>query len=133
MTLNRLLSAISWLFIFISIPTQKQRFEDYATLKSELTKFDIVGMLATEMQKSRISESLTKKLVHALKHISGQSRESAVVSLIDNLPILYPILPTVMMVLRDILPELAQETKETLFTELRNILGSQLLSLCCPN
>jgi hypothetical protein len=113
-------------------PYSETAVEDYETLKAELRKFDIVGMLAAEMQKSRISEALTRKLVRALSHISDPSREAAITSLTENLPILYPILPTVMMVLRDILPELSSDTREALFAQLRRIIETNSYLCAVP-
>ena len=98
--------------------------EDYETLKTELAKFDIVGMLAAEMNKPRISELLTRKLVKAVKHLTHQSRDTAVLSLIENLPTLYPIFPTVMMVIRDVLADLSPSTRVRVFTELRRLIDS---------
>jgi predicted RNA-binding protein YlxR (DUF448 family) len=105
--------------------------EDYETLKGELAKFDIVGMLAVEMNKPRISESLTRKLVRAVKHLTHQSRDTAVLSLIENLPTLYPIFPTVMMVIRDVLADLSPQTRGRIFIELRRLIdtGSYLCAV----
>jgi hypothetical protein len=43
--------------------------EDYELLKEELKKFDIVGLLAREMRKSRIDESITRRLVQSVKFL----------------------------------------------------------------
>ncbi|MEW6386741.1 MAG: RNA-directed DNA polymerase [Thermodesulfobacteriota bacterium] len=105
--------------------------EDYETLKKELTKFDIVGMLSAEMQKTRISESLTRKLVQAVAHIPPSTRDRAVISLIENLQVLYPIFPTVMIVIRGILSELSNDAKRLIFSKLRELIntGSYICSV----
>lgn len=46
-------------------PYSETADEDYELLKGELEKFDIVGMLASEMQKTRVQENLVRKLVRA--------------------------------------------------------------------
>lgn len=98
--------------------------EDYETLKTELMKFDIVGMLSAEMHKTRISLGITKKLVRAIKHLKTTTRSLAIRSLMENLPTLYPIFPTVMMVIRDILDELDDDVREIVFQQLRELITS---------
>ncbi len=97
--------------------------DDYETLKKELRKFDIVGMLAAEMQKARIAESLTRKLVRAIRHLSAPLRDSAISSLMDNLPTLYPIFPTVMMVVRDVLTAISSKTRIKVFAAIRTLVA----------
>ena len=73
--------------------------EDYHTLEEELRKFDIVGMLAREMRKSRIDEGVTRRLISAVRFLRQPLRDKTVEALIENFGILYPVLPTVMIVL----------------------------------
>lgn len=96
--------------------------EDYDSLCEELSKFDIVGMLASEMQKSRIAEGVTKKLIRAIAHIHESAKNPAVLSLLENLHVLYPIFPTVMLLLKSIINELNGETKDKVFSTLREII-----------
>ena len=86
--------------------------EDYDSLCEELSKFDIVGMLASEMKKSRIAEGVTRKLIRAIAHIHESAKNPAILSLLENLHVLYPIFPTVMLVLKSTINELKEETKE---------------------
>ena len=48
--------------------------DDYKALCDELGRFDIVGMLASEMQKTRVQEGLTRKLIKALAHLDDRTR-----------------------------------------------------------
>lgn len=98
--------------------------EDYDSLLQELNKFDIVSLLASEMQKTRISEGLTRKLVKAIAHINDRMKDSAILSLMDNLNILYPIYPTVMILLISIVNNLHSKTKKNVFEVLRNLIES---------
>lgn len=65
--------------------------EDYESLKQELSKFDIVGMLGRELAKSRIDEGLTRRLISAVRHLPRAAQNSAVSSLILSLEVLYPV------------------------------------------
>ena len=96
--------------------------EDYDILCEELNKFDVVGMLAREMQKSRIAEGVTKKLIKAIAHIREPVKNTAVLSLLKNMHVLYPIFPTVMLLLKGIVDDLNNEVKGEVFSTLRKII-----------
>lgn len=97
--------------------------DDYEALKDELSKFDIVAMLARELAKSRIDEGLTRRLVSAVKHLSTTSKNQAVSSLIRNLDVLYPVFPTVMLLLRAVMDDIEDGTKIEVFRTLRNLIN----------
>jgi Reverse transcriptase (RNA-dependent DNA polymerase) len=99
--------------------------EDYETLCDELGKFDIVGMLASEMQKTRVQEGLTRKLIKAVAHIDDSAKNPAVLSLLENLHVLYPIFTTVMILLISIIDELGNDTRERVFSKLRELIETK--------
>lgn len=116
----------SFLSLYIHYdPYSETADADYDTLKEELNKFDIVGMLATELQKTRISETLSRKLVRAVTHLSATSRDRAVISLMENLHVLYPIFPTVMIVIRGTVSELSNKTRQFVFAKLRELINTK--------
>ncbi|MEO5797200.1 MAG: RNA-directed DNA polymerase [Rhodoferax sp.] len=92
---------------------------DYAILLKELNSFDIVGMLGRQLVKSRLDESLTRRLIAALKHLSVGVQNDAVLSLLKNLELLYPIFPSVMNLCRSLLDVLDEKVKDELFKTLR--------------
>ena len=92
--------------------------EDYESLCDELSKFDIVGMLATEMQKTRISEGVTKKLIKAIGHIDNSVKNPAILSLLENIHVLYPVFPTVMILLKSVIDDLENVTRDKVFSSL---------------
>ena len=96
--------------------------EDYESLCEELSKFDIVGMLATEIQKTRISEGVTKKLIKAIAHIDNSVKNQAILSLLENIHVLYPVFPTVMILLKSVITDLEEDTKQRVFSSLRNLI-----------
>ena len=79
-------------------------------------------MLASEMKKSRIAEGVTRKLIRAIAHIHESAKNPAILSLLENLHVLYPIFPTVMLLLKSTINELKEETKEKIFSVLREII-----------
>ncbi len=95
---------------------------DYDALKEELAKFDVVGMLATEMRKTRISESLSRKLMRAIAYLSVTSRDQAVLSILENVDVLYPIFPTVMMVLDGVINDISRAVRARVFATVRNLI-----------
>lgn len=85
--------------------------QDYYTLKSEIERFDLMGMLRKEVAKSRIDSVVTKQIIRSLKYISSPIRDQAVLSVCDALNNLYPIFPSVMLVFKQIWRELSDQTK----------------------
>ncbi len=51
--------------------------DDYEELKEEIDRFDIVGMLASEIEKSRVHQALVRKLINAVKYLVGRLACSA--------------------------------------------------------
>ncbi len=95
--------------------------EDYDALKDELKKFDIVGMLGKEIAKSRINQALTRRLIDAVKFLKKGTKRSAIRSLAENFEILYPVFPSVMILLGKIMPDLDEATKDFVFGKLREL------------
>src|SRR5208282_359561 len=84
---------------------------DYEALKAELEKFDVLGLLREELSKSRIHISLTRKLVNALKYIDRVHQDDAIISLINNAELLYPIFPAVLTVVKTVFNDLSSDTQ----------------------
>ncbi len=104
-------------------PYSETADEDYEALCDELDKFDIVGMLTREMQKSRIHQPITRKLVSAVAHLEHPVKNAAVASLLENFSVLYPIFPTVMILLRRVVQDLTPETQQKVFRSLRALIA----------
>ncbi len=95
--------------------------DDYEGLVDEVNKFDVVSMLAREFRKTRVDESLVRQLVRSLKYLTPATRDRAVLSLADNLNTLYPVFPTVAIVLKTLLPDLTGAVKGHVFGVLRQL------------
>lgn len=92
---------------------------DYAKLVSELKQFDIVGMLGRQLVKSRVDEGLTRRLIASIKHLTIEVKNDAVLSLVQNFDLLYPIFPSVMQLCKGLLDVLDDRVKSELYKALR--------------
>lgn len=112
-------------------PYSETADEDYEKILEELNKFDVVGMLAREMQKTRVDQALTRKLIKSIGHIDRVARNGAVKSLLENLSVLFPIFPTVMILLRNMIDELDEPTQAMVFRDLRDLIrtGSYIIRI----
>lgn len=98
--------------------------EDYEALQSELQRFDVLGMLMRELRKSRINEPLTRKLVRAIRFLDATVRDGAVLSILQNIEVLYPIFPTVSILIRQLLDSLSAEVRLRTFETIRDLVRS---------
>ena len=100
-------------------PTASQ---DYDQLKEHLERFDITAMLARELRKSRIDEAITRQLIKSLRFVAPEVRDGAVLSLLQNLNVLYPVFPTVAILLRQLIPDLSDDTRIAVFDTVRDLI-----------
>lgn len=112
-------------------PYSQTRDEDYEALQGELSRFDVVGMLARELRKGRIHQPLTKHLVAAIRHLNSVLQKSAIASLLENLGVLYPVFPNVALVIKSLLPELDEDTRQMVFVQIRRLVqeGSYIIAV----
>jgi hypothetical protein len=85
--------------------------EDYEKLSQGIAEFDVIGMLTRELRKTRVDERLVRQLVKSLKFLDDPVRDDAAVSLVRNLEVLYPVFPTVALVLKSISPDLGESAR----------------------
>lgn len=95
--------------------------DDYKKLAEELRKFDIVGMLGRELAKSRIDETLARRLISAVKLLPAPLKSDAVRSMLGSMDLLYPVFPSVMLLCAGLLESLDEKVKETMFTSIRDL------------
>lgn len=99
--------------------------EDYRQLKAQIREFDILGLLKEELSKSRIHAALTRKVLAAIRYLEGPTKDQAVLSLIDNATVLYPIFSSVLMIMDAVFEDLAAATKSAVVSWLHNMLTSE--------
>lgn len=71
---------------------------DYEELRRKLNKYDLLGMLARELAKSRPDPALTRRLIDAVRYLSPENRRLAVQALLEprTLARLYPLLSSLL-------------------------------------
>lgn len=105
---------------------------EYEALRDEIAKFDIVGMLGREMRKSRIHQSLARKLIGALRLLDAKQRDAAIISLMENLAILYPVYPSIMLLLKGSIDDMGESTKKQVFYRLRELINAESYIVLVP-
>jgi hypothetical protein len=99
--------------------------DDYEALKDELKKIDILSLLKAELTKSRIHISLSRKIVAALRFIDEPLKSEAIISLIENPELLYPIYANVLHTTKVLYDELRPEIQERAIEVVRGLVKSQ--------
>lgn len=98
--------------------------QDYKELKDQINKFDISSMLVNELSKSRVHSSLTKKLIKAIKYIGERERETAILSLLDNIDILAPLFSIVSIAIKELFLDISQKNQEKVLKVIRELISS---------
>jgi hypothetical protein len=81
---------------------------DYEQLKREVEKFDVIGLLQSELSKSRIHVALARKIVATVRFLKPMQRDQAILSIIENADLLYPIFASVLMVVKQVFHDLSE-------------------------
>ncbi len=100
-------------------PYSPSAAEDFEHLKREIGQFDILSMLRSEIGKSQVDISLTRRLVQAARHMPARERESVAVSLIESSSTLAPIYPQILMFTKQTFKELSESVKQQILEFIR--------------
>jgi hypothetical protein len=85
--------------------------EDYERLRVEMRKYDILSILKDELGKSRVHTILTKKLIRAIQFLDDGVRDQAILSVLNNCDVLYPIFSSILLMIDQVVESLSEETK----------------------
>ncbi|MFF4624990.1 RNA-directed DNA polymerase [Nonomuraea jabiensis] len=97
--------------------------DDYIHLKEKLHEFDILSLLRAELAKGRIHAALSRRLIRALQFMDADTRKQAVVILLDSIDILAPVIPQVMIAVRNTLDEVSEpEFTEAIHARIRHLI-----------
>lgn len=99
--------------------------EDFARLSEQLQEFDILDLLQTELAKTRVHSALTRRLVAAIKYLDTSVRKAALLSLLENLDPLAPVLPQVFLSMRDSLEGLITDEREEIQSKIRALIRAR--------
>ncbi|WOI57139.1 RNA-directed DNA polymerase [Palleronia sp. LCG004] len=98
--------------------------EDYERLKEEVRNFDILGLLKEELAKSRVHIALSRKIVSAIHYLDGQTKDDAVLSVVDNSDVLYPIFSSALIMMDKVFNDLGDAAKDRLVEKLIELIRS---------
>lgn len=114
-------------------PYSQTAEEDYEKLKEEIKKIDIEQILANELNKTRAHSPLMKQLIKAVKMLPPQQKDNAILSLLDSLESLFPLIPNVLILIKDVFDDLGEDTKIKVQKELRKSINSSYMFKIIPN
>ncbi|MDO6443607.1 RNA-directed DNA polymerase [Marinobacter sp. 2_MG-2023] len=101
---------------FMSLPIRYDPYspnadEQYEEIKKSLSGFDLLGMLTSELQKSKINQSFSRQLIKAFAATDDRQLSSAFQVICKNFNELYPIYTTIMQVAIGNWERLSEDTK----------------------
>lgn len=96
--------------------------EDYESLKEELNKINIIGLLSKELNKSRVHSAVMKKIISSIKYLDNKLIDEAILSLIDNIDILLPVFPNLMILISKIFDKLKESTQNEILELIRTMI-----------
>ena len=105
-------------------PYSPTAMEDYETLKREVGRFDILGMIQRELAKSRVHAAVARKLLTAIRFLEPVQQRDAVLSLVENLELLYPIFASVMIVIRNLFDGLQSDVQGKVIKVIQDLINS---------
>ena len=106
--------------------------EDYENLKEVLSRYDIVGMLARELRKARVDESMTRKLIKSIKYLDAPTRQQALESLLDSVEVLYPLFVQIMIVIKAVYADLDDKVQQKIQFCLRTLISDKSHIISVP-
>lgn len=95
---------------------------DYEELKSQLNRFDILGLLGSELRKGQVHSALTRRLLNAVAYLDPELREQALLSLSESFGTLAPAMPQTLMALRKGLEGLDDDFAERIHARVRSLI-----------
>lgn len=112
-------------------PYSTNAHEDYERLKTEIRKYPILEILKSELGKSRINISLTRKLVSTLQYIDQRDLDDAARTLVDNDELLYPVYFSVLSSLKTVFGKLGPAAQRYVVDKVRRTIedGSPIMAV----
>ena len=110
-------------------PYSPTKADDYEALKQEIERFDIIGMLQAELSKSRVHIALARKIVSVIRYLEQKQKDQAILSLLENVDLLYPIFSNVLLVIKQLFDSLSPNTQDAVIEHIIKLLreGSHVL------
>jgi Reverse transcriptase (RNA-dependent DNA polymerase) len=96
--------------------------EDYGRLQDQLGQFDVLSLLKEELSKGRIHAALARRLIQALKFMDREPRRQGLLSLLENINTLAPVIPQVMMAIRECLDDEGDDFISSIHSKIRDLI-----------
>ncbi|WP_325177453.1 RNA-directed DNA polymerase [Pantoea sp. 1B4] len=114
---------------FMSLPIRFDPYSanaiaEYEEIKESLNEFDLLAMLSSELQKSKINQSFSKHLIKAFSATSDDITSNAFKVMFNNLNELYPIFTTIIQVANSNWQKLDNETKDLILEKIYTLIKS---------
>lgn len=100
-------------------PYSETAVEEYEAMKKSIKKYDVMGLLIEELRKNKIHQAFGKQLIRSFIALDDNDASKAFLTIMDNLELLYPILPTVMICIFTNFDRLEPKTKDYIMRILR--------------
>lgn len=97
--------------------------EDYERLKQEIDSLDLLTVLSQELNKSRIHTTLMKKIIRSLQYLEEPALNNAIQVLSDNIEMLAPVFPNVMILFESVFDKMSNVVKEHLLNTIRDLVN----------
>lgn len=115
---------------FMSLPIRFDPYsanavEEYEEIKEALKDFDLLAMLSSELQKSKINQSFSKHLIKAFSATSAETTSSAFKVMFNNLHELYPIFTTITQVATSNWKKIDLDTKNIILDKINEIIKEE--------
>lgn len=106
-------------------PYSANAIEEYEEIKASLNEFDLLAMLSSELQKSKINQSFSKHLIKAFSATSDDIINNAFKVMFNNLNELYPIFTTIIQVASSNWQKLSVETKDIILDKIFTLIKEE--------
>lgn len=103
-------------------PYAQNAEQNYEELKSTIKQIDLLGMLGDEIQKSRVNIPFARRLIRALKLVDESAQSAAALLMLDNMQILAPVIPTVLITLKDLMSGLPAQSRDSICARIREMI-----------
>jgi hypothetical protein len=95
-------------------------------------QFDVLGMLARELTKTRIHAPLTRRLLQALRYLDRVPKSGAARSLIENVETLTPVLPNVFRSVSELFSDFDGATQDWIALQVRSMVQERRYFVVVP-
>ncbi|WP_165491051.1 RNA-directed DNA polymerase [Lichenihabitans psoromatis] len=106
-------------------PYSPNASEDYEELRQEIHRYPVIELIRAEIKKSRVDVALSRRLVSLSKHLEGAILEDAILTLVMNHDILYPVYHNVLITAKEVFDRLSDQVQVEITAYIRKLIDDQ--------